>query len=590
MTLFARAKSVVFPALVVVVAIAVCANAAADESPLTRIPDDAVAVLHVKGWYRTRGRIVELIEKALPGEPAEAMIEQMNSWIDQMLDGRQIFVSDDESVFLVLSKLPAAGKPPEILLIAPITDYAAFRNGLLTPEERGQLQITNGQETTRVRGIPIFLVDHGKYATLSNVKQPARLSEKPSRFASKLPKGIADRLLASDVALCLDLKAINSLYEDEIAEAGGAIQRFVLQQFQEKEVRNKEWKQLMRTLVNGLIQFVQDSEALLVTVNVPVEGVEAHLEVIVKSESESAQFFQTARVGRLPDIEALPRGYLTYRADQGWSDSGPPALAALQELMKSNPASLKAVKESTDQVRKGVELACQRNRLGLAGLHIVACDDPKQMAESELSTVGTAEVTLGVMKSPPQIERSAATHRGFTLHKVTSRFELDTVARLSDVNRKGVESLGARQTEILWIGHDKARFVTVGAETLDDARRILDDYLDGKNSLSGDPAFREARRHLPEQASDLMFEEISDYFQAMARFQLGNLQAKFNLPDAVLPRIPPRIKGLTAYYGMATTFQPGRVAIDLWAPGIMAREYDRVVGAILLQLKERSGE
>jgi hypothetical protein len=116
---------------------------AAEESPLAQVPARAPIVISLHGVKRTTDRLVTMVKKAVPdlGRQVEAQIRDF--FEKGFFEGRKLRgLVDDGHIFVVLTQLP---KPqdeegPAIAVIARVTDYKAFRDSLMTEDERRTLK------------------------------------------------------------------------------------------------------------------------------------------------------------------------------------------------------------------------------------------------------------------------------------------------------------------------------------------------------------------------------------------------------------------------------------------------------------------
>jgi hypothetical protein len=231
-----------------------------------------------------------------------------------------------------------------------------------------------------------------------------------------------------------------------------------------------------------------------------------------------------------------------------------------------------------------VELSAVGNRMHTRGIRVKSGDDPAGLVEAQLKEVASLEpgaaFTMGMLKGRPRIEREAKRYRGFTLHRISLEWDLDAMMQGLKLSRTGLARLGTGRGVTSWVGSKDRLYVDVIADDWEQARRVLDAYLDGQDTIGRQKQFREARAHMPREATVLMFEELSQYFQQMAAFSLGQVQGENKLPESALPRIPGPLPGRVGYYGLAYTARSGYLAVDLWVPAMAASEYLRVMGPI----------
>src|SRR5205085_2703165 len=104
------------------------------------------------------------------------------------------------------------------------------------------------------------------------------------------------------------------------------------------------------------------------------------------------------------------------------------------------------------------------------------------------------------------------------------------------------------------------------------ARRSLDAYLDGKETLGEQQGFLDTRKQLPARASMVMLADLIRYLHLVGdvlRWQAGQGAAP-----------APAAKGKPSYLGMAITLQSQIGAFDLWVPASAVGEMRKMSGAL----------
>src|SRR5262245_6750530 len=107
------------------------------ESPLAVVPAQAPIVAQLRGVERTKDRLLALIKEALP-EFAPAVSEQVENALKEGLEGRKLQGLDPAGPhFLAFLEMPTPDtEKPVAAVLARVTRYAQFRDGLLTDDER----------------------------------------------------------------------------------------------------------------------------------------------------------------------------------------------------------------------------------------------------------------------------------------------------------------------------------------------------------------------------------------------------------------------------------------------------------------------
>src|SRR4051812_17455195 len=114
---------------------------------LATVPASAPIVIHVRGVERTKERLTAFLNAAVPdfGPIAAA---QLDNLFKSGFEGRKLEgLVKEGPVFVAVLELPTpGGSEPPIALIAQVSGYTAFRDGLLTDDERKNLKKQDGYE------------------------------------------------------------------------------------------------------------------------------------------------------------------------------------------------------------------------------------------------------------------------------------------------------------------------------------------------------------------------------------------------------------------------------------------------------------
>src|SRR2546421_3261869 len=104
----------------------------ASDSPLAAVPAQCPIVVHLHGAERTKDRLAVLIKAMVPDLGRIATL-QLETMFKAGYDGRKLQgLAKDGPVFLAFLEMPTGGgEPPAMALIAKVTNYRDFVNGLL---------------------------------------------------------------------------------------------------------------------------------------------------------------------------------------------------------------------------------------------------------------------------------------------------------------------------------------------------------------------------------------------------------------------------------------------------------------------------
>ena len=562
---------------------------AAEESPLAQVPDSAPVVLHVRGVEQTKKNVLALLREALPGDEGRRTVGQVRDAIDDVLQGRAFEgrkldgVAPGGPVFLMLTEFPADLRDPTpVALVVRVSDYAAFRDGLLTEEERKDLEKRPGYETTLVKDRQVFFIDRRDYAVVTLSRDAAKqFAGKLNGLDRKLPAEAAAKLLGSDLSVYVDLPAVMKEYGEQIVAFRQTLEQGFEDQMKAQGMdadTAKAYREVMKVLYSGMVQFLRDSDALLLTADARPEGVSLHVEVRIRPDTKTSLFLRMEEPTALEELEALPGGQRGYSINRPLSgDVAGPLMRALSKLGPGGPAeAFREALQPEEGAAPTLQIGFSGDLAGEEGIEVSECDDPSKLVKENLKGFQVMDAgTPGeaVLKEKPEITEGERTYRGFHFDRVRLVYDLNATAKMFHVDVGAVRKRFGGDETLEWLGEDGKRFVQVKARRWSDAQRYLDAYLDkGDDALGGREAYRGARKHLPEKASMLGLQETSLYSQLV----LDTISQATGGPALTAPRPAP---GKEVYAGAAMVVRKDQVAVDLWLPSKIAADVFETVNA-----------
>jgi hypothetical protein len=574
----------VLPALVFAV------PAAAEESPLAQVPARAPVVIHLRGPERAKDRLLTLAKNALPDEAGRLAKTKLEEALKDALDGREWKgLPPDGPMFLVFLQVPTPeqDRPPAALILR-VTRYADFRDGILKGDERKALKRDRaGYEVATVNGKEVYFVGHKHYAVVTLHKDVAvQFTRRQPGLDGKLDKEAAGRFLEADLSVYLDVPAINKEYAEQIKEGRKFLEQALRQATQFHE-GDKSAEGMVKGMSGLFLRAVEDSRAALLYVYFRPDGLALHAQTRIGAGTRTGLFLKSFRPSALGDLLAkMPAGHLAYSAMQV-----EPALLQVFPAwlygLSAGPGDGqdKVVREALRRLTEAKPRAkLDSAQLPLQGMQVWDYEDPAKAVAARLQllrALKAGDTFEGVvLKEKPEVKAQDLAYRGLELHYLgtawdipkmiaaqTGRgtpeaFEKEAGKRLAELMKKFLGE--GRKT---WFGTDGKVFVQVVAKDWDSARRQFDQYLDGKDSVGRQFAFRETRSHLPAETTVLMLVDASYHARVMAEF----MRAAGDLP-AAFPA-PPAATGEAGYLGVAVTLQPDRGSLDVWLPAAAAREF-----------------
>jgi hypothetical protein len=541
------------------------------ESALAVVPAGSPIVIQVRGFHRTLDRLKTLLSNALP-EQAPKLKAQLDELIKQALENRQLMgLAPEAPIFVVFTSLPDPGDTiPPVAVVARVLDYTLFRDRLLTEDERKTLKKEAGYETVTPPGEQtIYFVRSREHTVLTPRKDVADLFlGRPASLTLRQEQ--ATRLLNGDVGVYVDLDAVTRKYGDQIK----ASRDMLTAMFKSAPggARPSALSDFMKQTIEAEFQVALDSRSLVQSLDFQPEGLAMHLTAEFAPDSPTDRIVKRFTRSSFKELDKLPSGTLGYAAAATTPELVKMFGAWLHGLMGPGTEN-RTFKEAMEQ------LAAAGPRWWLAsydgpghGLQVWHYEHPEKVAPAQLKMFEAASFMI---KGKPQVRRNAETYRGFTLHHVHLTWDFDQIvtgflpedAVLTEKEKKEFRDQMKRQLgEGLnsWFGTDGKVCITVTGDDWNDARRQIARYLDGKDTLEQQAAYRDIRKHLPEEATGFYLMDASHYDQLRALFA-GPLAARDRAVKA--GKTAPPHTGKPSYLSMAIGLQARRGDFDLWLPG-----------------------
>jgi len=557
------------------------------ESPLAVVPAQSPIVIHLHGVTRTKDRLATLVKNALPdiGPFAAAQLDQ---GLATLLEGRKLQGVDPSGpVFAVFLEMPKAESDLSLALIARVSKYADFRDGLLTDDERKSLKPDNaGYERAEIMGREYFFVDRGAYAVLTpNKDAAAQLTKKQPGLDGKISADIGRKFLEADLAAYVNIAAVNKEFGDQIRGA---------RQFMELAIEampaggsDKQSIEMAKSVFGGAFQVIEDGRAIVLALEFRPEGLALHLQAQVGAETKTNKFLKDQKPSPLEALGTMPAGMTNYTA----SSLGDTMMKAMAPLMYGASASdegKKAMDAAIDQlIAAGQKLALSATNVPPAGISVTTFQDPAKAAKAQLQIYRAlgegATFQNAAIKGKPEVKENAESYKGFKFDYARIVFDLDKLAEAvpgggEDVKKAMKRLLG--EDIKTWFGTDGKRHVTLVAKDWSAAKEQLDTYLTASGTLGTESAYAATRKQMPAEATALMIADAGKLTQAMADYMLAIFKAipgiPFNLPAEVKP-----VATNTSYIGFAVTFHAEHGGFDLFLPAKAVQEIRKVVLPLL---------
>jgi hypothetical protein len=555
-------------------------------SPLAHVPAKSPVVVQLRGVEQTKDRIIAMLKAAVP-DLAPRVQEHLNQGLEHALSGRDLkAVNKGGPDFLILTDLPnpgAEGVPHALLL--PVSSYEEFRQGFLKEDERKALKKEEGFEVTKHDDKDMYLVDLKGYVGMTQSKEVAeQLAKKPKGMDGTLDKSIAERLLGSDVAAYINMEAVNKEYGDRIKGFQQIIPA-ILPQFAEQAKMDKANVERLQKIIECFFQLIEDSKALVLAVDFRPDGLAIRKLLRVGADSKTNNVFKTIKPGEIQGLDKHPAGQLGYAGIQLTPDLVEMFLtlvnAASSDESKSAKATVTALK---DMAAAGPEAMTADFGIPMKGLQVWNYKDPAKASEAALKMVQSLDAGGNfqnmALKEKPKTQADAKTYRDFKLHEASFVWDFEKAAQaMPQGGKEAAEAMKKMLGESMkcWFGTDGKVFVQVSAADWEAAQKLLDDYLDNKDTVGQMPPFQEARKRLPAQATAMLLLDLPQYLQVFSTVAAPMLKGQ-GLPIDI-----PELKAQKGrgYVGVSMTLEPEMGSSEVWLPAATVREVRKMLKPVL---------
>jgi hypothetical protein len=577
-------------AAVALAAAATAARAApvpGDQSPLNVVPAKAPLVIHAQTLETLADHAVAFLKNAVPDQADFVRKEADKFFKDGFDNGRKLKgVAKDGHAFLVFMELPKPADmgPPKLAVLVPVTSFAEFRDNILKEDERKALKDEKGGfQSTVANGEAVFFVDKKDYLVATPHKDVAEA------FAGKydpikISKAQGERLLKSDLGVYLSMDVFNKDYADQIKQAKKGLQDALKQAEENAPKPYKGVFEAYKGLVDPVFQAVEDSQGVVGTIEVKPNGVALHGESELRAGSATAGALKSAKATAFKDLGKLPPGQLYYVG----MNVGP-ALSKFsgQVLLGLGGESGKALAEAFDEFVKAEpgEVLGSFN-YPPTGLSVMTPASPDKVVAAQLKMLqamagGDSFMNLA-FKGKPEVKEKAVKYKNFELNSAHFAFDFEKSDLFGGAGanplpeparKKLIEAMKKLMGEEMniWFGTDGKTVVQATAKDFAAAQALLDQYTKGAGGAGDDKGFADVRKELPADATLLALMDAVGYANVIADFARIGFEAAAP-PGGGGPKIPPPIKGKTAFVGLAATLEAERGSADFFVSASAVNE------------------
>lgn len=407
---------------------------------LNQVPGDALVVMTVNDLQQTSGRIGELakllgIADMLPpaADPLAAVQLQTG-----MRDG--INKAGDMAIAMFNPAVAGGRSDRAILLLLPVTDYAAFIKNFANAKKDGDLDVVNFPRDPS----PTYVANWGQYAVLSPGKE--MMAKKPGGLA--LPAVAARELGAKDIAVYANMPEVAKLAGDAMGDMRTELTREIDRNLGMDEA-NKKYVPLAKVGANHLVDlmegFMSSTQGAVMGMTVSPKGIDWSMVCEFLPASELGKFAAEAKntdatlVGGLPTDNYLVYGGVVYDGPamlKAYDQLVGPMLPELQKLGDDAKPALAAL-DSMKQLQGSVKdasfgMVAPTGKLGEAslfqGAYVVHGDANalmKAYRDYMVNQDALMKMVPGNQQMKTTLKQAAKTVDGVALDEVVMQYNLN---------------------------------------------------------------------------------------------------------------------------------------------------------------------
>ncbi len=549
---------------------------AAPAGSLGWLPADAPIVAHLNGLETLRDHAAAFLKNAVP-DRADMLLEQYDSMLKNGFEGRKLSgLAKEGPIFFVVTDLNGGNE--NFAVVAAVTDYAAFRDNLLSDDEKKDLKTDDGYESTMFGGQTVYFVNKKAYVVMTPSKdlaasyaKKATGSEGTAGLDGKMDRKTAAHFLASDFSLYVNMEAVNEKFGDQIKTAHTQFNEQLDKAAQTVGKEQKGQIEMARKMSEPVFQAVEDAKTALMTANYRSDGLALHMAVTVRSGTPTADGLKGYTSSPFTELGKLPAGQLAYAGMK----LDPPMVKAMISLMSglggdSDGKDLAEAFEAWAKAEPSSNLTSFS--YPVSGLSVTKFADPekaKVAAVKMLQTMGTGGGFGHVaFKEKPEVKADAEKYGAISFTSVHMVWDFDKMLSAPGAGPglpptfqkpllEGMKQLIGEEVNA-WIGVDGKSLIQVTAKDWETAQKALDEYTKGQG-VGADKAFASARKQLPKEATAVVLIDAvqlaGDIMEVVKPFLKTT---GVNLP----PNFPTTVKGKTGFLGFALTLDSDGGAVD----------------------------
>ncbi len=550
----------------------------AAQTGLAQIPASAPLVIQLRGLEGAVDRLVAFLNKVLPdhGQLAGLLIKNA---VEKGVDGRTFEgLAKDGPHFLAFLEMPKPEMegPPKAALVLSTTNTEKFLDGLLKDSEKKALKKEEGYRSTVIenRDEPLFIVEREGFVLFTPNKSVAReLTRKGAGIDSRMSAELKAKLLASDLGVYLSMDVLNKDYAEQIKTAKNEALEGLKAQAETNAIDKTQLATMIQA-VTGLFQAVEDSKGIVAGLEFRPEAVALNFQTELRAGTATAKLLGDTTLSKFENLAKLPAGQMFYLA----GDMNPAILNAIKGSifgLAEDPKNEqgKVVAQAIEALLKGKPTSVvQSSTAPAAGLQIWQAADPAAMLAGQVAVFKALGNGAGfggmVLAEKPAIKADAQKYGDIAFTRVNLKIDTEKLAsqfgpELPEDFRKsmaeGMKKLLGKELAV-FLGSDGKHLIQVSARDWDTARKLLDSYFEGKDSLRTVAGYAQIRKELPGQGSGIVLVDLPTYLAVVLDLVKPSIQAMVPFPEKYPAAAP---KGASGFLGFAVSLNKERASADL---------------------------
>jgi hypothetical protein len=493
-------------------------------------PADALLVVSLKGIKAIDEHIHELATAAFPKQAAQWRDRLWKGLaVDLPKDRKSSALRPDARLYLVIHDLGEEFSNPEWSLLLPVQSYKEFCTSFLTlTEQRTRTREAPGVEAIRTAALmeeetTVYLVDLGEYVAIcSDLKQARNYRGQYTRGSTRaLGPTLTETYLRADVAVYVNMESLVQRYANEL-RAMKALLDFVLQQAeQEIPGLDRAEKEMLKKVIPALFQAIDDSRAVVLGLEWGAKGIQGNLHIRFGENTASSRVLAHEKGLAPSEWTHLPAGMQWYFAQSAQGPIGKFLVQTRQDFRAADndPQGQRLVQLHLNDLQSS-DLQVLREAINLPGysISVARYRDPEKALRAYVKlhkVLGAGGYAHGGrLRNAPGVREGAEQHRGCTFTEIRLHFDWDEMlGEFPEAQRDAARDVLKRilpERINLWVGlvemNQHKELVELWASNWDEARKLLDRYLDGKESLVSRPEFAVLRDRLADSSSMNIFD------------------------------------------------------------------------------------